>query len=155
MLALIFIATALAIPVELNSLPKLSTHFDGTTFESELTYAQLLPSDSITLPLSNCQQVGSPQNFAFKFWFKATESDAQLLYFPLSVACYTIAAPFSVYCTTPNHSQLKAVIDDFVAGKWYYFALTVSESGQARLLIFDNTQLVSSDKSEDFYFTQT
>jgi hypothetical protein len=60
-----------------------------------------------------------------------------------------------VYCTTPNHSQLKAVIDDFVAGKWYYFALTVSDSGQARLLIFDNTKLISSDKSEDFYFTQT
>ena len=69
MLALFFIATTSAVPQELGQYSYLSTQFDGTSFESTLDFAQLGPSDSITLPLSSCVQVSTDTDFTFKFWF--------------------------------------------------------------------------------------
>jgi len=38
--------------------------------EDTVTYLTLLSDTFVILPLASCQQVASPLDFTFKFWFK-------------------------------------------------------------------------------------
>lgn len=59
-------------------------------------------------------------------------------------------------CDTPDRQKV-IVTDDalFGVGKWYYFSLTVSKEGQARLAIWDTLGPIVSDSTNNFIVLQT
>ena len=120
-------------PPPLGTFEKVTTQFDGTTFDETVTYLAMAPTDKVQLPLSPiANKFYQPSDFTFKFWFKVDQMEegqhAQFFQFDGSVTCYMSQAAdiFTVMCDTPQRQRVIASMDNFIPGKWFYFALSVT-----------------------------
>ena len=158
----IFIAFAAALtaaqtpftrPPPLGHFTKRSTLFDGVTFDESVSYLYLSEKDSARLELAASQNVDKNIDFTVKFWFKLaeiTEDDVQFWSLPDGVAC-SINDGHKIVCDAPNRQRLVADLDFIGFGKWYYFSLSVTDQGKARLTVWDTVGALASDYSSEFY----
>lgn len=57
-------------------------------------------------------------------------------------------------CDTPERQRLIVNVDSYLNGKWYFFNLAVTATGDAILSIKDKDSMLVADKSREFYFRQ-
>lgn len=161
--ALTALTAASEAPPPLGTFEKVTTQFDGTTFDESVTYLAMAPTDKAQLPLSPiANKFNEPSDFTFKFWFKVDQlqegQHAQFFTYDGSVTCYMSMIEgegFTVMCDTPQRERVIASISHMIAGKWFYFSLSVTSQGEGVLSLWDRNGLVVSDSSSNFKFVQT
>lgn len=140
-------------PPPLGHFTKRSTLFDGVTFDESVSYLYLGEKDSARLELAASQNVNKNIDFTVKFWFKLAEladGEVQFWSLPEGVAC-SIDDGHKVVCEASNRQRLVADLDFIGVGKWYYFSMSVTDQGNARLTIWDTVGALASDESSEFF----